>query len=127
MSRFGTTLHLRIVLTAESKEVGADSLDELVTSHLDVVMAGLVELEQLSADLHDPAVSFDSSTGRVDVELVVDAASAGAAIDRADATVRCAIHAAGGHTPAWEAVKGDRSAEVVEYDVVNVEAEPIPA
>jgi hypothetical protein len=93
-----------------------------VSEHVGRVMSELVTLADCNDHVSDPAVGLDAATGHVEVELVVDATSAGAAADFGFDVIRTAIHAAGGSTPGW----GDVSERTghIEYDIENVELQP---
>ena len=93
-----------------------------LSEHVGGVMSELVTLVGINDAVSDPAVALDLGTGHVEVELVVGAASAGAAADLGFDVIRTAIHAAGGFTPGWGDVS--ESTGHVEYDIENVELQP---
>ena len=90
-----------------------------LSEHVGRVMSTLAGIDD---GVSDPAVALDLGTGHVEVELVVGAASAGAAADLGFDVIRTAIHAAGGFTPGWGDVSD--STGHVEYDIENVELQP---
>jgi hypothetical protein len=72
-------------------------------SHTDVVMEELLKLE--SEFVTDADVSVDLKECFVEVSVVATAKSFDEAVEIADSAIRTAIHAAGGSTPRWHAVK----------------------
>lgn len=54
------------------------------------------------AAVEDPDLTADLSSGRVEVQMIADADDPAAAMVRALATLRAAIHAIGDATPGWE-------------------------
>jgi hypothetical protein len=66
------------------------------------LMDALLDLEAADAAVEDPDLVADLSTGRVEVQMAVAAADPAAAMVKALATLRAAIHAIGGATPGWE-------------------------
>jgi hypothetical protein len=71
-------------------------------SRIEPLMDALLDLEEADAMIADPDLAADTVTGRVDVQMIVDADDPAAAMVRALATVRAAIHAMGDATPGWE-------------------------
>ncbi len=71
-------------------------------SRLDALMEALLSLEADDSAIEDPDLAADVSSCRVDVEMTVQAADPAAALVKALATLRAAIHAIGGATPGWE-------------------------
>ena len=69
---------------------------------LDPLMEALLDLEEADAAITDPDLAADMTTGCVDVQMIVDADDPAAAMVKALATLRAAIHAIGGATPGWE-------------------------
>jgi hypothetical protein len=65
-------------------------------------MEALLDLEEADLAIQDPDLAADISTGHVDVQMVVEADDPAAAMVKALATLRAAIHAIGGATPGWE-------------------------
>ena len=65
-------------------------------------MDALLDLEAADAAIEDPDLEADLSSGHVDVQMIVDAEDPAAAMVKAFATLRSAIHAIGGATPGWE-------------------------
>lgn len=71
-------------------------------SRLEPLMDALLDLEEADETIMDPDLAANVSTGRVDVQMTVDAEDPAAAIGKALATLRAAIHAIGDATPGWE-------------------------
>jgi hypothetical protein len=69
---------------------------------LDPLMEALLNLEEADAAITDPDLAADLGTGRVDVQMIVDAEDPAVAMVKALATLRAAIHAIGDATPGWE-------------------------
>lgn len=69
---------------------------------LDPLMEALLDLEEADEAITDPDLAADLSTGRVDVQMIVEADDPAAAMVKALATLRAAIHAIGDATPGWE-------------------------
>jgi hypothetical protein len=65
-------------------------------------MEALLDLEAVDDAITDPDLAADLSTGRVDIQMIIDAADPAEAMVKALATVRAAIHAIGDATPGWE-------------------------
>jgi hypothetical protein len=65
-------------------------------------MAALLDIEAADATVSDPDISADLSSGLVDVELTIAADGPVAAMAKALATLRAAVHATGDGTPGWE-------------------------
>jgi hypothetical protein len=59
-------------------------------------------LEVVDAAITDPDLAADLGTGFMDVQMIVDADDPAAAMVKALATLRAAIHAIGDATPGWE-------------------------
>lgn len=76
---------------------GAD-LDD----HTDAVMDELLKLE--NENICDSDVSADLEEHTVEISIVASAETFDEAASLADATIRTAIHAAGGSTPKWKSV-----------------------
>ena len=70
--------------------------------HLDPLMEALLRLEAADGAIEDPDLAADLGTGHVDVQLTVEAADPAAAMVKALATLRAAIHAIGGTDSGWE-------------------------
>ncbi|HEX6519622.1 MAG TPA: hypothetical protein VF070_06335 [Streptosporangiaceae bacterium] len=67
------------------------------------LMDALLTLEAAAdAVIEDPDLTADLSSGRVEVQMVVDAGDPAAAMVTALAALRAAIHAIGDATPGWE-------------------------
>lgn len=92
---------LRVFLT-----VSSDGPDEQLTDEVEHVVEHLLDLEGCNEGLLDSAIGLDLSQRSVDVDLTVEAATYGEAIDQGLTYVRTAIHSSGGGTPKWEG--GDR-------------------
>jgi len=71
---------------------------------LDLLMEALLGLETADSNIADPDLAADLTTGRVDVQMIVEAADPAVAMVKALATLRAAIHAIGDATPGWETV-----------------------
>lgn len=71
-------------------------------ARLDPLMEALLSLESADAAIEDPDLTADLSTSRVDVEMTVEAPDPAAAMVKALATLRAAIHAIGDSSPGWE-------------------------
>jgi hypothetical protein len=78
--------------------VGPDSCGQRV----DPLMEALLDLEAVDDAITDPDLAADLSTGRVDIQMIVDAGDPAEAMVKALAAVRAAIHAIGDATPGWE-------------------------
>jgi hypothetical protein len=72
--------------------------NRLLEAHLDDVMVELMALK----DAIDPSVSVTFSSGEVEISLTVKARSEKKAVEKADALIRTAVHAAGGFTGNWK-------------------------
>jgi hypothetical protein len=82
---------------------------------LDPLMEALLGLEAADSAVEDPDLAADLGTGRVDVQMTVEAPDPAAAMVKALATLRAAIHAIGGIGSGWEttsAIVHAASAEV---------------
>jgi len=71
-------------------------------ARLDTLMEALLSLEAADSAIEDPDLTADLTSCSVDVEMMVEAADPAAAMVKALATLRAAIHAIGDATPAWE-------------------------
>lgn len=69
---------------------------------LDPLMDALLILEEADEAIADPELAADVGTGWVDVEMLVDADDPAAAMVKALAILRAAIHAIGDTSPGWE-------------------------
>lgn len=69
---------------------------------LDPLMEALLRLEAADGAIEDPDLAADLGTGHVDVQMTVEAADPAAAMAKALATLRAAIHAIGGTDSGWE-------------------------
>ncbi|MBW8807084.1 MAG: hypothetical protein JF587_25015 [Catenulisporales bacterium] len=65
-------------------------------------------LEELldMAGVYDPDIAVGLATGKVDVQLIVDAEDQLDAQAKSACALRAAVHATGGCTPGWEAFIG---------------------
>lgn len=87
---------MRVTVTFEGIIV-SDRTDDELEAHLDDVMKELLRLEAT-----DPAVSAQLSTREVEVSVMVEADTLDAATAAGSATIRSAIHGAGGGTAGWD-------------------------
>jgi hypothetical protein len=71
-------------------------------ARLDPLMEALLSLEASDSAIEDPDLSADLGTGRVDVEMTVEAADPAAAMVKALAILRAALQAVADLTPGWE-------------------------
>lgn len=85
---------MRVTVTFEGYITGGPAED--LAEHLDAVMEELVDL-----GVDDPAVGARLGAGEVEISISLDADSLDAAQAEGNATIRTAIHAAGGATPGW--------------------------
>lgn len=69
---------------------------------LDPLMEALLRLEAADPAIEDPELAADLGTWSLDVQMTVEAEDPAAAMVKALAALRAAIHAIGGATPAWE-------------------------
>lgn len=90
--KYGVQIDLRY--TAEPSFDAAAEVDDVV--------AHLIDLEDCTPELLDSTVGMDMNAQTIEVEVTIEAATAGAALDLAVSVLRSAIHAAGGSTPGWE-------------------------
>jgi hypothetical protein len=77
---------------------------DVLPDRLDPLMEELLGLEACDKAIEDPDLAADVSTGQVDVQMIIEADDPPAAMAKAFATVRTAIHAMGDATPGWETV-----------------------
>ena len=84
-------------------------------SHLDEVMSALMALEKADSRISDSDFDATVSSGLVRINSSALAETFDEATALAMATIRSAIHAAGGFTPGWESsdyvVTGNETAE----------------
>jgi len=66
------------------------------------LMDALLALEAADAAIEDPDLTADLSSGLVDVQMIINADDPAAAMVRALATLRAAIHAIGDATRRWQ-------------------------
>jgi hypothetical protein len=71
-------------------------------ARLDPLMEALLSLEATDSAIEDPDLTADLGTGRVDVELTVEAPDPAAAMVKALAILRAAIQAVADITPGWQ-------------------------
>lgn len=76
-----------------------------VAGRVDPLMEALLGLEACDSAIEDPDLAADLSTGRVDVQMVVEATDPAQAMVKAFSTLRAAIHEIGDATPGWETGK----------------------
>ena len=69
---------------------------------LDPLMEALLGLEATDSAVEDPDLAADLGTGCVDVQMTVEAPDPAAAMVKALAALRAAIHAIGGTGSGWE-------------------------
>jgi hypothetical protein len=89
---------VRYLTTQEIRYVGAASCGP----RLAPLMSALLDLETADPAVSDPDITADIGSGWVDVEIMVDAADQVAAMSRAIATLRAAIHATADAPLSWE-------------------------
>ena len=89
---------MKYLTIQEIQCVGPGSCEQ----RIDPLMEALLDLEAVDAAITDPDLAADISTGRVDIQMLVDAADPAEAMVKALATLRAAIHAIGDATPGWE-------------------------
>lgn len=71
-------------------------------ARLDSLMEALLAVEAVDSTIEDPDLAADLGICRVDVQLTVEAADPAAAMVKALATLRAAIHAIDNGGPDWE-------------------------
>jgi hypothetical protein len=69
---------------------------------IDPLTEALLDLEAVDDAITDPDLAADLSTGRVDIQMIVDAGDPAEAMVKALAAVRAAIHVIGDATSGWE-------------------------
>lgn len=89
---------MKYLTIQEIQHIGPGTCESLLESLMDA----LLDLEDADGTIMDPDLAADVSTGRVDVQMTVEAEDPAVAIVKALATLRSAIHAIGGATPGWE-------------------------
>lgn len=90
---------------AEVTSAGPDADKvQLLEDHLDEVMNQLVTLEEGDGRITDPDISASLADGDVEISVVVEAENTDEAAKIGNGAIRCAVHAAGGHTPGWEEI-----------------------
>jgi hypothetical protein len=86
---------MKLGVTVEGVVLGTSDTDQL-DAHLDQVMEELLRLGAA-----DPSINATLATGAVEVSIAVDAPTFEKAAETGLATLRTAVHAAGGATPDW--------------------------
>lgn len=89
---------MKYLTIQEIQCVGPGSCEQ----RIDPLMEALLDLEAVDDAITDPDLAADISTGRVDIQMLVDAADPAEAMVKALAALRAAIHAIGDATPGWE-------------------------
>lgn len=74
-------------------------------ARLDGLMNALLELAEQDPSIEDPDLAATLTTGRVDVQMTVEAEDPAEAMVKALCTLRSAIHAIGDATPGWETAR----------------------
>jgi hypothetical protein len=85
---------------------------------LDPLMEALLRLEAADSAIEDPDFGADLGTGCVDVHMTVEAVDPAAAMVKALATLRAAIHAIGGTDSGWETTSAIMHVEPRSYPCV---------
>jgi hypothetical protein len=80
--------------------VSLTAVSEQLEPSIDSIMGELVHLASVDPQVSDPDIGADFSTGQVEFTLTIDADEEHA-VPKALATIRSAIHEAGGATPDW--------------------------
>jgi len=80
--------------------VSLTAVSELLESSIDSIMGELVHLANVDPQVSDPDIGADFSTRQVEFTVTVDADEEHA-VPKALATIRTAIHTAGGATLDW--------------------------
>jgi hypothetical protein len=109
---------MKYLTVQEIQCVGPDSCEQRINP----LMEALFDLEAADAAIADPDLAADLSTGCVDIQMIVDAPDPAAAMVKALATLRAAIHAIGDATPGWEtttAVMHVGPADVADRDMTT--------
>ncbi len=119
--RYGIRWCFQVAMMPPSGQVDGE-----LESHLDRVMEELLKLETSNETVADPSVGANFDTGEVEIDLLVEAASVPDALMVGLIYIRTAVHAAGGHTGSWD-IGRDQGGGMVEYGLVNVNAELLPA
>lgn len=97
MIKYGIQVELRAQTEAN---------DDLA-AEVEAIVEHLIDLEDCTPGLRDSTVGLDVAAETVDVDLTIEAKTAGEALDLAVGCLRTAIHAAGGSTPGWEGDSSD--------------------
>lgn len=87
-------------------------------SEVEGIVEHLIDLEACTDGLLDSTIGLDLAARTVGVEVTVEAATAGAALDLAVGCLRTAIHTGGGSTPGWEGERAEigRIAFIIDDD-----------
>ena len=95
---------MQVVKLNKTFTVTADAGSQLdLDAHTDLVMEALMDLE--NETVFDSDVSVNISTNTVWISIAASGDTFEEASACADACIRTAIHAAGGHTPSWGQVQ----------------------
>jgi hypothetical protein len=86
---------------------------EVVANRVDPLIEALLSLEAADSDIEDPDLAADLTTGQVDVQMVIEAATPPEAMMKAFSTLRAAIHAIGDGTAGWDAMLDAMSMHVM--------------
>lgn len=76
--------------------VDVTAVEGALDAHLDGVMDELLHLNAT-----DPGIGLTSSTGTVEISVLVETQNLDEAMATGGGLIRTAVHAAGGHTPGW--------------------------
>lgn len=106
--------------TVEDLSPGLDKAEEL-SRHLNEVMDHLAELEDGDPTLYDADLSARLASGDVEISIIVDEDLIDEAAKKGIAAIRCAVHAAGGYTEAWD----DADGKTWTLDDVSSRQEPL--
>jgi len=91
-------------------------------NHAETVMKELLALEECDESLTDSAVGLDTGSMTVEISVSVKDLSYENALSHAMATVRAAIHAAGGFTSGWPNGSLKPLAESLQYEAGEIHA-----
>lgn len=113
MARYEIAVRGRF-LDLDDGAVSPSVLDE----HLQDITDELLSLEEGDEALFDVDVSAKLATGEVEFSIVVEAETPLGAARKGSSAIRCAVHAAGGHTPGWAEPTDEPDAQPwgVEYE-----------
>lgn len=99
-------------LMAEATTDVDDQLAGEVLAHLSDVIDALEEIEETDAAILQCDLHADLGSGRIEIDVAVDAEDGLAASVLGLSGIRAAIHAAGGSTPGWEHLIKTRNVEI---------------